>query len=185
MVFANRVVVEPASLPLAWLSRAQRPLARLGILISCLGLVSAGLAIQAGHGLAQATPAAVATIPQPASSFPGPGRYLFGQVPTPNQIGQGYMVLESTGNLIYGAVYFPSSSFDCFQGQVQGNQLAMTIVDSYTQESYPYHVALVTDAAIATTNLPQGLSPVNLSGFHPIHELSDNDLIMLGVCRPR
>lgn len=183
MVFANRIVVEPASLPLAWLSRVQRPLARLGLLISCLGLVSAGFATQAGYGLAQATPTAVVT--QPAPSFPGPGRYLFGQVPTPNQIGQGYMVLESTGHQIYGAVYFPSSSFDCFQGQVQGNQLAMTIVDSYSQEAYPYQVALVTDTAIASTNLPQGLSPINLSGFHPIQELSDQDLSMLEVCRPR
>ena len=95
------------------------------------------------------------------------------------------MVLESTGSRIYGAVYFPSSSFDCFQGQIQGNQLAMTIVDSYSQEAYPYNVALVTDTAIAATDLPQGLSPVNLTGFHAIPTITDQDLAMLEVCRPR
>ncbi len=185
MVFVDYRVVETAPLSIDWLTRLYRPLTRLGILISCLGLVSAGLALQTGHGLAQVTPATATTAPQTASSFPAPGRYLFGQVPTPNQIGQGYMVLESTGNQIYGAVYFPSSSFDCFQGQVQGNQLAMTIVDSYSQEAYPYNVALVTDTAIAATNLPQGLSPVNLAGFHAISTMTDQDLSMLEVCRPR
>jgi len=179
----NYSVIKAAPLPVDWIARLHHPLARLGVLISCLGLVSAGLALQTGHSLAQASPAAVIT--KPAPSFPSPGRYLFGQVPTPNQIGQGYMVLESTGKEIYGAVYFPSSSFDCFQGKLQGNQLAMTIVDSYTQETYPYNVALVANTEIAAANLPQGLSPVNLRGFHPIQELSSNDLNMLEICRPR
>ncbi|MEB3252119.1 MAG: hypothetical protein VKO01_08285 [Cyanobacteriota bacterium] len=134
--------------------------------------------------MAQTSPA-TAALQTTSSRFPAPGRYLFGQVPTPNQIGQGYMVLESTGSQIYGAVYFPSSSFDCFQGQVQGNQLAMTIVDSYSQEAYPYSVALVADTAIAATNLPQGLSPVNLAGFHAIPTMTDQDLSMLEMCRPR
>lgn len=185
MVFVDYRVVETAPLPTNWLTRLHRPLTRLGILISCLGLVSAGLAVQAGYGLAQVTPVPAATVPNAASGFPAPGRYLFGQVPTPNQIGQGYMVLESTGSRIYGAVYFPSSSFDCFQGQIQGNQLAMTIVDSYSQEAYPYNVALVTDTAIAATDLPQGLFPVNLTGFHAIPTITDQDLAMLEVCRPR
>lgn len=185
MVFVDYRVVETAPLPIHWLTRLHRPLSRLGLLISCLGLVSAGLAVQTGYSLAQTAPVSAMTTPQTTSRFPAPGRYLFGQVPTPNQIGQGYMVVESTGKQIYGAVYFPSSSFDCFQGQVRSNQLAMTIIDSYSQEAYPYNVALVSDTAIAATNLPQGLSPVNLAGFHAIPTMTDQDLSMLEVCRPR
>ena len=56
MVFVDYRVVETAPLPANWLTRLHRPLTRLGILISCLGLVSAGLAVQAGYGLAQVTP---------------------------------------------------------------------------------------------------------------------------------
>jgi hypothetical protein len=69
-------------------------------------------------------------------------RHLFGQVAQPDQIGQGYMVVERSGDRVYGALYFPSSSFDCFHGQVEGTELAMTIINSYDQETYPYSVAL-------------------------------------------
>jgi hypothetical protein len=115
-------------------------------------------------------------------SFPEVGRYLFGQVPQRDQLGQGYIVLENTGDQVFGALYYPSSSFDCFRGQVQSGRLAMTVVNSYTQETYPYSIALVADTAIASP-YADSLEPLSLEGFHSINDISDNDLRLLETCR--
>ncbi len=111
------------------------------------------------------------------------GRHLFGQAPQPDQIGQGYVVLERSGNQVYGALYYPSSSFDCFTGQVQGSQLAMTIINSYDREAYPYSLALAEGPAIATGETVSESVPFNLDGFHAIDSLSDNDHRILAMCR--
>jgi hypothetical protein len=111
-----------------------------------------------------------------------PGRYLFGQASEPDQIGVGYVVLERTGDRVYGALYFPNSSFDCFHGQVQGAELAMSIVDSYSQEVYPYNIALANDTSVASTDLSDNLTPFNLSGFYALDTLSENDNRMLDIC---
>jgi hypothetical protein len=149
--------------------------------------VGFGLEAQANHGVPEevtTTPTARVTQSVTAQpTFPAPGRYLFGQVAEPDQIGQGYMVVESTGDRVYGALYYPSSSFDCFHGEVQGNQLAMTIINSYTQETHPYSIALVSDTAVASDNLSDGLTPLSLSGFHALDTLTENDLRMLSVCQ--
>ncbi|MBU6228138.1 MAG: hypothetical protein KGQ93_00370 [Cyanobacteria bacterium REEB459] len=183
-------IVKFSTSPLQLASGFHRPLARLGILLSCLGLLATGVGVQASHGpnyQAQST----LTAPQPrlvtpsGAVFPAPGRYLFGQAPQANQLGQGYMVVESTGDRLYGALYFPSSSFDCFQGQIRGNQLALTITDSYNQQTYPYSVAVATDTTVAASQLPNGLTPLSLRGFYPIRQLSSTDITMLETCRPR
>ncbi|PZV08558.1 MAG: hypothetical protein DCF32_04480 [Leptolyngbya sp.] len=114
----------------------------------------------------------------------GGERYLFGQVPRPDQIGQGYVVLERTGDRVYGALYYPSSSFDCFEGQVQGTELAMTVINSYDQsDTYPYSLAMVEDSAVASSDASGELVPFGLDGFHAIDNLSENDHRMLEMCR--
>lgn len=114
--------------------------------------------------------------------FPAAGRYLFGQVPQPDQLGQGYMVFENDGEQVFGALYYPSSSFDCFRGTIQAGQLAMTITNSYTQETYPYSIALVSDTSVAAPS-PDSLEPLSLEGFYQIDEVDENDLRMLETCR--
>lgn len=110
-------------------------------------------------------------------------RYLFGQVPQPDQIGQGYVVLERTGDRVYGALYYPSSSFDCFEGQVQGTEIAMTVINSYDQaDTYPYSLAMVEDSAVASSDASGELIPFGLDGFHAIEDLSENDHRMLEMC---
>ena len=121
---------------------------------------------------------AIAQITREATS----DRYLFGQAPQPDQIGQGYVVLERSGDRVYGALYYPSSSFDCFTGQVQGSQLAMTIVNSYDREVYPYSLALAEGPAIAAGETVAEAVPFNLDGFHAIDSLSDNDHRILAMC---
>lgn len=149
-----------------------------------LGAVTAaalGTAAQAQTVDNQASPEALA-VAQTAAEPEGE-RYLFGQVPQPDQIGQGYVVLERTGDRVYGALYYPSSSFDCFEGQVQGTEIAMTVINSYDQaDTYPYSLAMVEDSAVASSDASGELVPFGLDGFHAIGDLSENDHRMLEMC---
>lgn len=117
-----------------------------------------------------------------APTLPANGIYLYGQAPAPDELGMGYVVFETVDQQMVGALYVPQSSFDCFQGQLQGNALAMTITNSYTQETYPYEIALVSEGAIAST--ANGISdPLSLEGFHQLAAPSENDLRMLETCK--
>ncbi len=188
-MIASMALSKSVSFPLRWLSMAPRSLARAGVVAACVVAMGLGLEAQASHhkamslDLALEAPAPVVAPTTPAQSFPAPGQYLFGQSPDPDQIGSGYIVLNSDGQDIYGALYFPGSSFDCFHGRVEGNALAMTIVDSYSQEAYPYSIALEPQSPIASTAFQNGLAPLNLSGFHALETLSENDLRMLSTCQ--
>ncbi len=148
-------------------NRDRAPLASLLTVGAALGAL--GIAAPA---IAQAAPV------QPVAE-----RYLFGQTPQPDQIGQGYVVVERTGDRVYGALYYPSSSFDCFHGQVQGAEVAMTIIDSYAQEAYAYSIALAEGPVVAAGETAGELVPFNLDGFSAIDALSDNDHRMLDLCR--
>lgn len=174
-----------------WLTlkgQLKRPLVQFALLLA-LGLaVLPGNQAQADESQISAAPsndskatvlAQVSASPTPV--FPEAGRYLFGQVPQRDVLGQGYIMLETTGDQVYGALYYPSSSFDCFQGQVQSGQLAMTITNSYTQETYPYSIALVSDTAVATA-ASGTLEPLNLQGFYQIDDVNENDLHLLATC---
>ncbi len=169
--------------------RVKRPLVRLALVFALSLALLPGAQAQAEDAptldsqrasglstvLAQQTTAA-----EPV--FPERGRYLFGQVPQRDQLGHGYMVLESLGEEVFGALYYPSSSFDCFRGQIESGNLAMTITNSYTQETYPYSIALASDTSVASST-GNGLQPLNLQGFHQIEAISDNDLRLLETCR--
>lgn len=126
-------------------------------------------------------PGTQAALAQAAPVFPAAGVYLYGQVPEPDQIGMGYMVFESVDEQIVGALYMPNSSFDCFEGRVEGSELAMTVTNSYDQESYPYAVALETSDAIASAS--SAPAPLSLDGFHQLSGPSENDLRILATCK--
>ncbi|MEM6598044.1 MAG: hypothetical protein AAF635_07735 [Cyanobacteria bacterium P01_C01_bin.69] len=108
------------------------------------------------------------------------GNYLFGQSPQPNVNGAAYTVLSVQNSQTVGAFYQPNSSFDCFYGSVQPNQLAINIVDSYEQTVYPYEVALTVDSSVVAG---RGAGAYTLEGFHRIDTLSDQDLEILAVCQ--
>ncbi len=158
--------------------RDRRPLSY--VLLGTAALAALGTAAQAQTAAEQLTPETLAVAQTTAEST---GRYLFGQVPEPDQIGQGYVVLERDGDRVYGALYYPSSSFDCFQGQVQGTELAMTVINSYDQDSYPYSIALAEGPVVATSDASGELVPFGLDGFHALGAPSENDHRMLDMCR--
>jgi len=177
-----------------WLSRGliyralrwNRPLARLllvlALMLSLLPLSRAqATAPAADVALSPVASVHMASAETTTSQFPADGVYLYGQSPRPDEIGVGYMVMEAIDQRVIGAFYMPHSSFDCFQGRVDGNELALTITNSYTQESYPYAISLVHDDAIATTDA--GLEPLSIDGFYRLPHPSDNDIRILETCK--
>ncbi len=118
-----------------------------------------------------------------ATSAPlmGDGVYFYGQAPTPEQLGAGYMVFESQGDRVIGAIYMPLSSFDCFQGRLSGGNLALQITNSYSQETYSYDVAIATSPAIASED---GVAiPLSLEGFHNLGAAGESELGLLQTCK--
>ena len=110
------------------------------------------------------------------------GVYLYGQVAEPDQLGVTYLVFEVSENDVVGAFYMPYSSFDCFHGEFQANQLSLQITDSYEQVTFPYSIALNPGAAVATSGDITTSSP-ELLGFNQISFISENDHRILNVCK--
>jgi hypothetical protein len=110
------------------------------------------------------------------------GVYLYGESPKPNEIGKGYFVFESRQGKVVGALYMPSSSFDCAQGSFQGNQLALTVRNSYDRTTNPYAIAVERSSTIAA-GANTVMAPVGLQGFHKIDQLSEMDQKILKVCK--
>lgn len=142
---------------------------------SLLALAALGLAFP-GVSVAQtASPQASAT-----QTVLADGTYLFGQSPEPGELGSTYTVFSVENNQTIGAFYQPSSSFDCFSGQVLPNQLAVNVVDSYEQTVHPYSIALaVDDSSVAG----DAAGAYGLEGFHRIENISAQDQEILGVCQ--
>ena len=110
------------------------------------------------------------------------GVYLYGQAPEPDQIGQGYFVFEVNKGTAIGALYMPRSSFDCAAGKFQGNQLALTVVNSEDRTTNPFAIALEQTSMVASSGNPT-LKQVGLQGFHRLPNLSEGDQRILGVCK--
>ena len=108
------------------------------------------------------------------------GTYLFGQSPDPDQNGSDYIVFSVKDNQTIGAFYQPRSSFDCFSGEISPNSLSVEIVESYTQTSYPYAVAVALDDSLVAG---EGAGAYSLEGFHQIATLSAQDRDILAVCQ--
>lgn len=111
------------------------------------------------------------------------GVYLYGQSPQPEQLGQAYMVFQVTQGRLIGGFYMPRSSFDCFSGTVEGNQLALNVVDSYSQEVHDYSIAYSNTSTVAASTLSGANQSVSLEGFHPIKTLSQTDRHILKTCQ--
>lgn len=140
--------------------------------IASSAFITAGLLISAAMS-ARAMPTAP-TIPD--------GQYLYGEVTTPNEIGNAYLVFEAADGQVSGAFYMPHSSFDCFTGELTSDRLDMTVVDSYEGSAWTYEIPIDRQAMVASSASVS--LPIALQGYHPIAELSDNDQRILGVCAP-
>ncbi|MBO9998639.1 MAG: hypothetical protein J7641_06455 [Cyanobacteria bacterium SID2] len=110
------------------------------------------------------------------------GKHLYGSAPQPQQLGEMYMVFEARGNQVVGGFYQPNSSFDCFQGSIDGDRLALNVTDSYRNDTYTYDIALDSQAAVVA-NTQAGTPMTSLQGFHPIETLSEIDRQVLETCQ--
>jgi len=91
------------------------------------------------------------------------GVYLYGQSAKPAQIQQEYFVFELQDNKVTGAFYMPSSSFDCFQGRLQGGKLDLNITNSYEEAAYSHSV--------------------RLQDYQPVSLMSQKDQKILSACK--
>ncbi|MEM0979682.1 MAG: hypothetical protein AAGH78_05340 [Cyanobacteria bacterium P01_H01_bin.58] len=107
--------------------------------------------------------------------------YLYGEAPELDAIGASYLIFAAYGEQVRGAIFRPYSSFDCFEGRLTDEALALEITNSYTQESYTYAIALAAEGNLA--NSAGGASPtLYLEGFHNLGEPRESELSILGVC---
>ena len=155
-----------------WFTFASRvSIALLGTSIT----LSAAFEAQAAYSkpVAQTPTMPTATLPD--------GVYLYGQAPKPDELGKGYFVFESKAGKVVGALYMPSSSFDCAAGEFKADQLALMVTDSYDRTANPFEIALDRTSAIASNGNPS--LNIGLQGFHKLDAVSKNDLRLLNVCK--
>ena len=167
-------------------SQAWQPLAALvnptqkltGLLLS-VALVGGFAPLMAQSSNAQASAAQAAK--NVAAKQMADGIYLYGQSAQPQTVGSEYLVFEVNQGAVVGGFYMPSSSFDCFYGNLQADKLALTVIDSYERTAHPYAVALATGEPVATTG--SNVAPLGLEGYHRIANLSDVDHQILTTCK--
>lgn len=112
------------------------------------------------------------------------GVYLYGESPQPNQIGQAYMVFESRGGKMIGAFYMPQSEFDCFYGSRQGNELALTVVNSYDKMTHTFALGITSpEYPVASAGDRPIDVPLTLEGFQAIPDVSELDERLLATCK--
>lgn len=150
-----------------------------GILLTVtLGLASQGVFSSNANGaeiLAQNNAAGAASLLQD-------GVYLYGQSAKADQIGAAYLVFEVKQHKVVGAFYMPNSSFDCFNGTLQSDRMALNIRNSYEQTTYSHSVALRSETTSASATTP-ATARIGLAGYHPIQQVSQNDQRILSTCK--
>ncbi|MGD1704082.1 hypothetical protein [Dapis sp. BLCC M229] len=91
------------------------------------------------------------------------GIYLFGQSRQPEQIQNEYFVFKLKNGKVIGAFYLPHSAFYCFYGIHQKDSLQVKVIDSYDNSASDY--------------------TVDLTKYHRINHVSDNDFRILKTCQ--
>ncbi|AFY41301.1 hypothetical protein [Nostoc sp. PCC 7107] len=112
------------------------------------------------------------------------GVYLYGQSPTPNQIGQGYIVFQKQQGRVTGALYMPSSEFSCFQGTIdKSGELAMTVNGSPDEVAASDVATTSTIPSISDDEFNNYAYSVALQDYHPIRSISSSDRRILQTCQ--
>lgn len=170
-----------------------------------LELPLAGLMLMMGVSTSNANPipsdrSQLAATPKPtqvAQAKPAnqlsDGVYLYGESSQPEQIGKEYMVFEVRRGRVIGAVYMPSSEFNCFYGTLQSQKLDLIVANPFaeTADSSPPENRRNTEFA-AVGNFPSignGDDPVSfpysvsLQNYQRVSRVSENDQRILGTCK--
>ena len=147
-----------------------------------LGGLAGSLMLCTGVAANQFPNADLSDATSPQTNVIADGYYLYGSAPEPNTLGAAYMVFEAQDSHLVGALFMPQSSFDCFQGYRDGNELALEITNSYTQEVYGYAIALVTnDVQVASTDSADFV--LALDGFYQLDSPAGAEMAILNTCQ--
>jgi hypothetical protein len=92
-----------------------------------------------GGSMGWLSPQAVA-VELPANGSLPDGTYLFGDVPTADTMGRGYVVFTQQSGRVVGALYQPNSDYSCFSGVQQNQQLYIT---AYSLGDEPWRTQVV------------------------------------------
>lgn len=163
-VMASILSVPRLLTPLSWGHRLQTSLLRLATAAAAV----VGLSAMASQGAVGSTPGLA------------DGTYLYGESAIADTVGAVYFVFEAKDGQLTGALYQPSSSFDCVRGTMGGGAIDLVITDAYDQTETPYRVALVSNTAVAGSG-----AIAQLEGMHAIAPLAELDHHLLTVCASR
>ncbi|MEL6940245.1 MAG: hypothetical protein AAFO84_13745 [Cyanobacteria bacterium J06598_1] len=119
----------------------------------------------------------IETVVSPAS-----GTYLYGQQPVHDQPNTAYFVFESQGTHVVGALYMPSSSFDCAEGHISEGKIALSVTDSYSQERFAYALALNDSLGEVASQAGAVIAPPSIEGFYPL-PIQESDRALLATCQ--
>jgi hypothetical protein len=145
------------------------------IQISLRRLATAAAAVVALSAMASSASGSTPGIPN--------GTYLYGESPVADTVGAVYFVFEAQDGRLNGAIYQPSSSFDCVRGTVGEGALDLVITDAYDQSETNYSVAMVADTTVASSSGGAGVT--ELEGMYAIATLSELDQQLLATCNQR
>ncbi|MGF1601894.1 MAG: hypothetical protein ACFCU8_07715 [Thermosynechococcaceae cyanobacterium] len=127
-----------------------------------LSLLGAGFGLQSVSAQPEQSHAAQSNVAVSVTSL-ADGVYLYGKKPEAGQAQTEYFVFKLQNKRVVGAFYMPQSSYDCFRGDLNASQLNLTVMTSYEEQAYDHKVSL--------------------TAYHPITQVSDNDLQMVQTCQ--
>ncbi|MEL6249368.1 MAG: hypothetical protein AAFR15_15330 [Cyanobacteria bacterium J06627_15] len=108
------------------------------------------------------------------------GVYFYGRSPERDQLGTEYIVFEVDQTRVVGAFYLPSSNFDCFEGELSADTLALSITDSYAQTAHAYDLAMeVAPSTVAGV----GAGVFGPAGFHSLGQLTELEHELIATCQ--
>lgn len=111
------------------------------------------------------------------------GTYLFGESSLAHQIDKAYMVFQVEGKKVSGAVYWPQSSYDCFEGRFNQGRLALRVKAAYSGEVYERSLAVVPDASAGVVASDGAIAAPGLEGMHRFEAPAEADLEILATCQ--
>jgi len=113
------------------------------------------------------------------------GVHFFGESSDREQLGNTYMIFEVEDSKVLGAIYAPHSTYSCFEGRFNNNQLALRIDDPYGDDVYLHEIALEQQATTiaASSELSSVDMQMGLEGMAAISEIQAQEKGFLASCK--
>lgn len=130
--------------------------------------------------------AMVSAVPLPRTSgnHLEDGIHFFGEASEREQLGSTYMIFEVQDAEVLGAVFSPHSSYSCFEGRFNNNQLALRVDDPYSDDVYLHEIALEQTAIIAASSELKSIDlQLGLEGMTALNDIQAQEQSLLASCK--